>query len=198
MPEKKYFRESSGAVGSPIDLKTVEGRPAEWIQSVAGGQIVVKDGFGVSVTIANAAVGEVFGGPFNEITSSAGKLRYGAGHDAPNPADVSGANAAASAAAAATSATNAATSATTATTQAGIATTQATNAATSATTATTQATNAATSATNAATSATTAAGYAAFTPANPSHWADPDPTTVQQAIDRLAAVVSSGGGTPIP
>jgi len=41
----------------------------------------------------------------------------------------------------------------------------------------------------------TSAGY---TVANDTHWVDPNPTTVQAALDRLAAVVSTGGATPIP
>ncbi len=37
-----------------------------------------------------------------------------------------------------------------------------------------------------------------YTPAVGAQWVDPDPTTVQSALDRIAAVVSAGGGTPIP
>lgn len=29
----------------------------------------------------------------------------------------------------------------------------------------------------------------AYTPANPANWADPDPTTVQEALDRIAAFI---------
>lgn len=35
----------------------------------------------------------------------------------------------------------------------------------------------------------------AYTPANPSDWVSPAPTTVAQAFDRLAA---AGGVTPVP
>ncbi|MCG3148071.1 MAG: hypothetical protein PCFJNLEI_01513 [Verrucomicrobiae bacterium] len=39
---------------------------------------------------------------------------------------------------------------------------------------------------------------AAFSPANPGHWAGAPPATVAEAIDRLAAAVSNGGMSPIP
>lgn len=110
MAEVHYFRESSGAVSSEINLVSVEKRAADWLQSVAGGQIVLKDGAGTSVTIANAGVGEVFRGPFRAIVSSAGKVRYGTGNG-PDAFTTAGAGAAASASAAATSASNAAASA---------------------------------------------------------------------------------------
>lgn len=41
------------------------------------------------------------------------------------------------------------------------------------------------------------AKYVGYTPASPSHWTGA-PKTVQEAIDRIAAQVSAGGGTPIP
>jgi len=37
-----------------------------------------------------------------------------------------------------------------------------------------------------------------YTPAVGAQWVDPDPTTVKAALDRIAAVVSVGGATPIP
>ena len=43
----------------------------------------------------------------------------------------------------------------------------------------------------------TAAGVS-YTPATPGNWASPAPTTAQNAIDRIAAVVSGNGATPIP
>jgi hypothetical protein len=42
-------------------------------------------------------------------------------------------------------------------------------------------------------------GPDSYTPANAGHWANPSPTTISQAIDRLAATVFVlGGNTPIP
>ena len=41
-----------------------------------------------------------------------------------------------------------------------------------------------------------AASAAPYAPAAPSHWAGTPPTTIQQALDRIAAVV--GAVTPIP
>jgi hypothetical protein len=39
----------------------------------------------------------------------------------------------------------------------------------------------------------------AYTPGNPANWVDPDPTTVQEALDRIAAqVFIIGGNVPIP
>jgi hypothetical protein len=37
-----------------------------------------------------------------------------------------------------------------------------------------------------------------YTPAAPANWVAPAPVSVQAALDRIAAVVSAGGGTPIP
>jgi hypothetical protein len=207
MSKRSFLRETDGAVASPIIITTVEKEPAEWLQAVAGGQIVLKDGTDTTVTIANAAAGEVIRGQIRSITSSAGKVRYGTGVG-PLPAPSVASEAAASATAAATSATAAAGSATTATTQATNAATSATAAAGSATTATTQATNAATSATAAATSATAAgtsetnaAASAAsalaaltYTPGTPSDWAGTPPATLAAAIDRLAAVLKPLNG----
>jgi len=42
------------------------------------------------------------------------------------------------------------------------------------------------------------AGSVTYSPAAPGDWVAPPPTTVQAAIDRIAAVVSAGGVTPIP
>ena len=44
------------------------------------------------------------------------------------------------------------------------------------------------------------AGYAtaAYAPATAGHWAGAPPATLAEAIDRLAAVVSGNGATPIP
>lgn len=38
----------------------------------------------------------------------------------------------------------------------------------------------------------------AYTPADPTDWVDPDPTTVQEALDRLAATVAVLNSGPIP
>ena len=167
MSEKSYFRESGGAVASAIDLIAVEGRPADWIQAVAGGQIVFKDGTGTQVTIASAGVGDVFPGPIRNIVSSAGKIRYGTG-PLPQPGP---------AAAASGSATNAATSETNAAASASAAATSATNAATSATAAGTSASTATTQATNAAASAATASGQA-LVPSATVITADPAPAVI--------------------
>lgn len=37
-----------------------------------------------------------------------------------------------------------------------------------------------------------------YTPLNPTYWTDPDPTTLKEAIDRIAAAVSMNGVSPIP
>lgn len=37
-----------------------------------------------------------------------------------------------------------------------------------------------------------------YTASNPSYWSGTPPTTMNEAIDRIAAVVSFGGGSPIP
>ena len=102
---KKYFRESAGAVSSPINLVTVEGGEADWIQAVAGGAIAWKDGTGTATGVSAAGAGDVFPGPIREVTSSAGKVRYGTG---PLPVPGPTAAASASATAAAASATQAA------------------------------------------------------------------------------------------
>lgn len=57
---------------------------------------------------------------------------------------------------------------------------------------------AATAQTAAGTAQTAANAAAAYTPATPLNWVGPAPTTVAGALDRLAAVVSVSGGTPIP
>ncbi len=42
-------------------------------------------------------------------------------------------------------------------------------------------------------------GPSSYTPGEPNDWADPDPTTYQEAVDRLAAAVASGSiGVPVP
>jgi hypothetical protein len=38
----------------------------------------------------------------------------------------------------------------------------------------------------------------AYTPSNPADWADPQPTTQDEAHDRLAAAVAGLLGTPVP
>jgi hypothetical protein len=40
--------------------------------------------------------------------------------------------------------------------------------------------------------------HSGYTPKTPANWSGPAPTTVQQAIDRMAAVVSTNGSVPIP
>lgn len=42
------------------------------------------------------------------------------------------------------------------------------------------------------------AAVAGYTPGEPRNWQNPRPTTVQEAIDRIAAVVGGGGQNPIP
>jgi hypothetical protein len=43
------------------------------------------------------------------------------------------------------------------------------------------------------------AGGTSYTPGAPGDWASPAPTTVQSALDRLAAIARTlNGGTPVP
>lgn len=147
-----YIRESGAAIVSPIDLIAVNGRPADFIQAVAAGTVVIKDGTDTAVTLVLGA-GDVIPGPIRTITSTTGSVRYGTG-----PLPIPGPTSAASASASAAS-------------------TSATAAAASATTASTQATNAATSATAAAASAVTAAGYG-LAPSATVITADPAPAVI--------------------
>lgn len=89
-----FFRESSAAVSSPIDIVSTLGRPADWVQAAAAGAISWKDGGGIVTGVAAAGVGDVFPGPIRSIQSSAAKVRYGTG-----PLPIPGPTAAASASA---------------------------------------------------------------------------------------------------
>lgn len=162
----KFYRKTPGAVSSPINIVDVEGTWADWIQAVAGGQIVFTDGSGTVVTDSFGA-GDVIPGPIHAITSSAGAIRYGTG-----PMPIPGPTAAS-----AGSATNAATSETNAAASATAAASSATAAASSATAAASSATTAATQATNAAASAVTAAGYG-LAPSATVITADPAPAVI--------------------
>ena len=51
---------------------------------------------------------------------------------------------------------------------------------------------------NAGTTEEESANTDSYTPSTPADWAPPSPNTVQQALDRLAAVISANGVTPIP
>lgn len=79
MSEKRYFVETPGAVVTPIKMIDSHGSVADWFQCVAGGAITFVDGSGQSRSLSNTNAGEAFRHTIREITSSAGKVRYGTG-----------------------------------------------------------------------------------------------------------------------